>query len=90
MPNRKRLEYGGLKALPGVQFVSFPALGRVVCPFCGNQNVGRLAGKISFAAKISGDDLLDDDTQPLAGFICPSSHIFFLREQDIVPAESLQ
>lgn len=77
-------EYSGLPSIPGVRFGSYQSMQTLSCPFCSSPNSIHLIGKISFAATISGNDLFDGRTQPLAAFICPQSHVFFLREQDAV------
>jgi len=77
-------EFSGLTSLPGVQVISDSSVRSVVCPFCASANVARLAGKITFAAKIGNVDLFDGEAQPLIAIICSKSHVFFLREMDSI------
>jgi hypothetical protein len=41
-------------------------------------------GKVSFSATISHDDLFDGVLQPLVAVVCSKSHLFFLREKDML------
>jgi hypothetical protein len=86
----KSREYAGITAVSGVRLTSYPSLPDVNCPICASAEVAYLLGKVTFAAKMNGEDLLDGESQPLAAFICPQSHIFFLREQDVIPSEPLR
>ena len=61
----------------------------VTCPLCANSTVALLLTKVNFSATLEGENFVEE-TQPLAAFICPKSHIFFLRERDIVPEALLQ
>lgn len=88
MTSNKAPEYSGLMGIPGVRSTSYPSSQAIACPFCANADVVHLTGKITFGAKISGNDLFDGEPQPLAAFICPRSHVFFLRESDIFRVES--
>jgi hypothetical protein len=88
MANNNFPERPGLTEIPGVRIAYFESLRRVICPFCANADVVYLSGKVSFSAEMSGNDLFDGEPQSLAAFLCPNSHIFFLREPDIVPAKS--
>ncbi len=56
----------------------------VTCPLCANSTVAFLLTKVNFSATLDGENFVDE-TQALAAFICPRSHIFFLRERDVVP-----
>lgn len=75
--------YAGLTAVPGVRFAYSSALEKFSCPFCGDANVAILGGKVSFTAKMSGEDFLADVEHPLAGFMCEKGHLFFVRECDV-------
>ncbi len=83
-------KYSGLTVLPGVRFAECPLPWNLTCPFCGAERVALLAGKLTFTAKMSGDDILADSEHPLAGMICEQGHLFFVRESDILPDASSQ
>lgn len=80
-------EYSGLRAIPGVRFISYPSSRALICPLCASPKVAQLTGKISFEAKLSGHDLFDGEPQPLAAFLCSRSHVFFLREGEVFSEE---
>ncbi len=61
----------------------------VTCPLCANSTVALLLTKVNFSATLDGENFVDE-AQPLAAFICPKSHIFFLRHRDIAPEASRQ
>jgi hypothetical protein len=61
----------------------------VTCPLCANSTVALLLTKVNFSATLEGENFVEK-TQPLAAFICPKSHIFFLRERDIATEGSRQ
>ncbi len=61
----------------------------VTCPLCANSTVALLLTKVNFSATLDGENFVEE-TQPLAAFICPKSHIFFLRERDVATGGSRQ
>jgi hypothetical protein len=76
------LPYGNLTATHGVKSVNCVGLPKVICPLCGDEDTAMLAGKIAFEAKLGGDDFWQGN---MVGFICPQSHLFFLRNEDVGP-----
>jgi hypothetical protein len=77
-------KYAGLK-LKGVHFINRVSGRSLACPFCGSDEPALLAGLISLSARIHTASVSED--QKLAGFLCPSSHLFFVRECDVSPAD---
>jgi hypothetical protein len=78
----------GLKTVPGVVFVPAPCFPDMICPWCGSKDLAFMAGRFVFSARISGDDLLDGESLSLVLVVCSESHVFFLRENDFLPAAS--
>ena len=76
--------YLGLTTLPGMASVTCHTSPDVTCPYCANADLVFLMGKVSFSATISDDDLFDGVLQPLVAVVCSKSHLFFLREKDIL------
>lgn len=76
--------YANLLSLPGVKIVFSPSMRPVTCPLCGDDGPAQLSGNADFSATMSGEDFLSPRTHPLAAFICPNYHVFFLREQDFI------
>jgi hypothetical protein len=76
--------YRGLTTLPGTVAVTCHTSPDVTCPYCANADLVFLMGKVSFSATISDDDLFDGVPQPLVAVVCSKSHLFFLREKDIL------
>lgn len=66
----------------GVRVLTCVGLPELSCPFCGDANPAMLAGKIAFEAKLGGDDFWEGQ---MVGFLCPQSHLFFLRNEDVAP-----
>jgi len=64
--------------------LSCSALPEVDCPYCGSNDLGLLIGKVVFSSASSDDILFDGVPQPLIVVMCVESHIFFLREKDIL------
>jgi len=77
------LQYAGLLKVDGTRFVSSSSLQPVTCPLCLSDEAALLTGKVRFAATMNNEVVTDDE--PLAAFVCPRSHVFFLRERDYVP-----
>jgi hypothetical protein len=63
-----------------VKVLTCVGLPKLSCPFCGAANTAVLAGKIAFEAKLGGDDFWEG---LMVGFVCPQSHLFFLRNEDV-------
>ncbi len=73
--------YADLLALEGVQVTYSTSIKTVACPFCLSKEVALFTGRIGFVATM--------DAEPFCGstlscFVCPDSHLFFLREEDAV------
>jgi hypothetical protein len=79
-----RDEYFGLANLLGVVFLQTSSLTDVTCPFCKSCDVGFMFGKLAITAEVSGEDLFDCERQPLTVVVCQRSHVFFLREKDLI------
>ena len=76
--------FANLISLPGVKIVFSPSMRPMTCPLCGDDGPAQLSGKADFSATMSGEDFLSPRAHPLAAFICPNHHVFFLREQDSI------
>jgi hypothetical protein len=74
--------YAGLLSVGGIQLGDCALTRPILCPFCANPDAALLSGRISFAAKMSGEIM--SDSEPLAAFICPNSHVFLVRERDVL------
>ena len=74
--------YADLQATEGIRFESCALAKRVLCPFCSSDEAALLAGDINLTAQISNENVAEEVT--LAGFIRPESHVFFLRERDVI------
>lgn len=87
-PSRS-LAFGGLESVAGIRSVPCPSLPDLVCPFCASTDVAVIMGKVSFAATIEGDDLLDGKPQALVTVLCWNSHFFLIREEDLLGTKSV-
>src|SRR3954471_21569939 len=74
--------YAGLLKVDGTRFVSCSSLQPVTCPLCSSNDAALLTGNVRFAATMNNEVVTDDE--PLGAFVCPRSHVFFLRERDYV------
>jgi hypothetical protein len=72
------------EATASMRSVICPSLLEVTCPFCAKTDVSLFIGKVSFSATMGGDDLCNRETVTLAALICEKSHLFFVRESDMV------
>jgi hypothetical protein len=82
MATVNRSDYAGLPFVDGIKLGNCSLSYPVSCPFCSNPDAALVAGRISFAATMGGEVITDKE--PLAAFVCPNSHLFLLREQDVV------
>jgi hypothetical protein len=89
MGTQRSATFLGLKTVPGMVVVDCPSLPDVTCPLCTKTDLAFLTGKISFSVTIGGNDLFDGEPQPLVAVVCSNSHVFFLREKDVVPVGKL-
>jgi hypothetical protein len=74
--------YAGLFSVQGIKYETCTLSREVFCPYCMNPDAALLSGRISFAAIMSGD--IVSDPEPFAAFVCPNSHIFLLRQRDVI------
>ena len=82
MSDDRSSSYGNFPPASGIRALTCIGLPKLSCPFCGDTNPAMLAGKIAFEAKLGGDDFWEGQ---MVGFLCPQSHLFFLRNEDVAP-----
>jgi hypothetical protein len=68
-----------LLALDGVELIQSSSIRGVACPFCHSKEVALFSGRVSIVATMSGSPFAGST---LSCFVCPDSHLFFLREED--------
>jgi hypothetical protein len=78
--------YAGLLEVDGINFDTCSLTQPVFCPFCMSPDAALLAGRVSFTARMDAEDV--GNPQPIAVFLCPASHLFMVRQRDILAAPS--
>jgi hypothetical protein len=71
--------FADLLALDGAKLIQSSSIKGVACPFCRSKEVALFSGRVSFVATMSGSPFAGST---LSCFVCPDSHLFFLREED--------
>jgi hypothetical protein len=84
MGTSNHTDYAGLLQVEGIRLRTCALSRHVVCPFCRCDEVALLSGRVIFEAKMSGEIVSEE--QSFAAFICTNSHLFLVREQDVLPA----
>jgi hypothetical protein len=78
--------YAGLFEIEGVNFDTCSLSRPVFCPFCMSPDSALFAGLVSFTARMGGDTV--SNSEAMAAFVCPASHVFMVRQQDVIAMAS--